>query len=124
MACSMEAAKSWMVFRSALPLTCSLTQASCGRLRRPRIRSPLASLEFAAFGDSAPSFFKRFETAVFKPEKEKSKSLLLIIGRGRLNLKVSPCKANLAISGPPGHGKLSSRAHLSKHSPAASSEEP
>src|SRR3989344_3566271 len=63
----------------------------------------------------------RLATAVFKPENEKSKLSEFIIGLGNLILKALPCEANLLILGPPGYGRPKRRAHLSKHSPAASS---
>ena len=61
-------------------------------------------------------------TAVFRPENEKSNVPSWPLGpRGKAIASGSPSRAARSIGGPPGNGRPSTRATLSKASPAASS---
>ena len=65
--------------------------------------------------------FDILKTAVFNPAKDKLHPPLLIIGKGRINLLLSPFLARISISGPPGNSTPRILAVLSKASPNASS---
>jgi len=71
--------------------------------------------------DSGASAAAVWRTAVFRPEKEKSGRAAPFIGLGKAKRRGSPARAARSTLGPPGCGRPSILAVLSKASPSASS---